>query len=535
MQEFKKRVKGLLALFLVLCLMLQTSGTAVYAGVGLISVGMSDKKLTDCVGVEFTDAGDGLKYASSGGAFTVTYADAEIADYVSLTPANSGDYNIGLVISQDLPVTYDNIRITEVNDSGIKDSGGSSVYNLVLAFTAAKMCTMYYDVNGGDGPVPGGQKCAISKGCTLPAYDVSKPGHSFLGWSLKKDGTGKLYVEGDTIPLADNDEIGTVNNGDTVNLYAIWSPYPYTAQFSYGTAGGNAVSGEPVMMEGNAEDTMTLPSCDAEVPYYHFAGWKLTGILDGNSPTGLGETYAAGASFSYVPETTKAVLSFEAVWEPNEITIRYLPNGSSDSEIGAIYKYDPSADPEIALSGNFFYRSGYTHKGWSLSADGSTGLITQCTADYSVHGAVIDVYAIWKANAYTIRFNGNGGTGTMSDQAGVSDTSLTLNKNQYTNVEQLFAGWSTSSSGTVQYKDQADFLFYADTDNQVVDLFAVWQSVTQTQERTQIGAGTVYLNAGQEYYFGSDGTYKVDGDTSEYPSGTVFYVPASGYYTISIQ
>lgn len=548
MKELKKRLKGLLALLLVVCLFWE-SGISAMAGSGMILVGeFSDKKLSECVGLEFSDSRDGLIYGSSGGYFTVSYGSEDIASYINLTDggstSNGNIYYKELTVKSDLdfPANHETIKISSATELADTVVDNHPIYNLTLDWTPAKMCTVQYDRNGGDGFAPEAMQYKISATYTIDdQIDVYNKGHSFLGWSLVKPSevtaNTHLYSIGDKINFVENDI--PVEEGDTVTFYAIWSdPFSYTAGFTAGGVGQIVPDGKtPGTMEGDADHPITMPECGLSMPGYHFAGWKLVNVKDGNSQSGAGDIYQPGDSFDYDPEAEKAELLFEAVWEPNHFTISYSANGGNGTVADNVIAYDPQANPVQSLTdGNgLLTREGYTFRGWSLTPNGMTDIITSYEPDWSEDQASVTVYAVWRANAYTIRFDGNGGTGSMPDQNGDSSAPVVLNKNQFTNVEQIFAGWSTSSSGTVQYKDGGNFDFKAASDNQIVDLYAVWTSMADSDGRTQINAGTVYLSAGLEYYFGAGGSYLVEGDPSIYPSGTVFYVPESGYYTITIQ
>lgn len=558
MKELKKRLKGLLALLLAMCLFWE-AGISAVAGSGMINVGdteQGDTKASDCADLEFTDIGDGLIQHSSGGHFTISCKSADIADYISLTDngqsvlmvdgePQTGQYTCHskIVVTKELPINYEAIKVTSVVDTGETTTDWSKLYKLTLDWTPAKMCTVQYDCNGGDGYIPSAMQYKISATYTIDdQIDVYNKGHSFRGWSLVKPSevteNTYLYSIGEKIDFAGNDYIH-VEEGDTVTFYAIWSdPYSYTAGFTAGGVGQIVPDGKtPGTMEGDADHPITMPECGLSMPGYHFAGWKLVNVKDGNSQSGAGDIYQPGDSFDYDPEAEKAELLFEAVWEPNHFTISYSANGGNGTVADNVIAYDPQANPVQSLTdGNgLLTREGYTFRGWSLTPNGMTDIITSYEPDWSEDQASVTVYAVWRANAYTIRFDGNGGTGGMPDQNGDSSAPVVLNKNQFTNVEQMFAGWSTSSSGTVQYKDGGSFDFKAASDNQIVDLYAVWTSMADSDGRTQINAGTVYLSAGLEYYFGAGGSYLVEGDASIYPSGTVFYVPESGYYTITIQ
>ena len=71
---------------------------------------------------------------------------------------------------------------------------------------------------------------------------------------------------------------------------------------------------------------------------------------------------------------------------------------------------------------------------------------------------------------YTLRYNANGGSGTMSNQTAEEDTYITVKSNGFTRSGYTFQGWATSPSGSVTY-DPGDSI-YMSSDR---TLYAVWQ------------------------------------------------------------
>ena len=84
------------------------------------------------------------------------------------------------------------------------------------------------------------------------------------------------------------------------------------------------------------------------------------------------------------------------------------------------------------------------------------------------------LYADWNANTYTIRYDANSGTGTMSDTPAVYDKAFTLEKNIFERTGYHFAGWAISPNGTVAFEDEDTVLNLTDTNGEVVTLYAVW-------------------------------------------------------------
>lgn len=75
---------------------------------------------------------------------------------------------------------------------------------------------------------------------------------------------------------------------------------------------------------------------------------------------------------------------------------------------------------------------------------------------------------------YTVVFNANGGTGTMSNQTLTYDVPQGLKTNTFTKTNYSFAGWSTSSNGDVVYVDGVTVLNLTTTPGDVINLYAVW-------------------------------------------------------------
>lgn len=636
MKELRKRINGLIAILLAVCMSLEMSGSKVAAATDYLFGDSSTYKVTDTentmTGVVLS-AGDAVKYGSSGGYFDVVCSNADsnydIKNYITLNPKtiNNVSCNDSLVVADIIPSEYDGIQITNASDTGISDGDGHTFKNLTLSwYRQYPRYNLTFDANGGTTTVtlPTIMDCKFGSGETVRfAFDSlpTRQGYSFAGWSFSSDGSGNVYAEMITLPN-EYENITTITDGQTLTLYAVWEPNTYDAGF-YLESADQAT--DPIQtLPGSSDQPITLPECTNTLPNYHFAGWEyICALYDGEVvPTdeNVEIIYPVGSTFEYLPDYDGAYLQFEAQWEPNTVSISYDANGGTGTMAGATYTYDgslfayllPGADGSLS-------KDGYRFIGWCENADGSSDIMPegyQYPLDFSKGNQDITLYAIWEPNAYSIRFNGNGGTGEMANQAGISSEPTILNPNQFTSIDQMFAGWSTTGTGTVQYADRASFDYKASTNNQVVDLFAIWtklyklafdanggggtmdtllngidgigqtlpecaftkegfvfkgwatnpytltaeyqpgdtftyspqtagETVTlyaiweaegaNAADRVQVGLGTVYLTAGQEYFFGEDGVYKVDGDPTAYPMNTIFYVPVSGNYTISVQ
>ena len=77
---------------------------------------------------------------------------------------------------------------------------------------------------------------------------------------------------------------------------------------------------------------------------------------------------------------------------------------------------------------------------------------------------------------YTVTFNANGGSGTMADQTISSGSSANLTACEFTKTGWGFAGWATTSGGTVVYADEASYTMGSAN----VTLYARWTINTYT-------------------------------------------------------
>jgi uncharacterized repeat protein (TIGR02543 family) len=77
------------------------------------------------------------------------------------------------------------------------------------------------------------------------------------------------------------------------------------------------------------------------------------------------------------------------------------------------------------------------------------------------------------SSAYSVTFDANGGSGTMTNQSGSTTTALT--SNTFARTGYTFAGWSTSAGGSVDYLDGASYPFTSST-----TLYAQWTANNNT-------------------------------------------------------
>lgn len=151
-------------------------------------------------------------------------------------------------------------------------------------------------------------------------------------------------------------------------------------------------------------------------------------------------------------------------------TISYNANGGS----GAPSAQTKTHGVAVKLSTTKPTRSGYTFQGWATSSSGVPA--TYLAGDTYTANASVTLYAVWKANTYTVTYNANGGSGAPSAQTKTHGVNLTLLAKEPIRSGYTFLGWGTSASATsTSYQPGGIY-----TGNESITLYAVWQKNTYT-------------------------------------------------------
>lgn len=88
---------------------------------------------------------------------------------------------------------------------------------------------------------------------------------------------------------------------------------------------------------------------------------------------------------------------------------------------------------------------------------------------------------------YTVKFNSNGGTGTMSDMNITRAVSQTLTANAYTKSGYDFIGWNTAADGSGNsYADEEEIAYASITDGDVITLYAQWFDDSYLDDTTEL-------------------------------------------------
>jgi uncharacterized repeat protein (TIGR02543 family) len=162
---------------------------------------------------------------------------------------------------------------------------------------------------------------------------------------------------------------------------------------------------------------------------------------------------------------TKSVSFNVSVPAWTSYTITYNANGGT----GAPGSQTKWKDQTLTLSSTKPTRTGYSFLGWSASSS-ATSATYSAGGSYTANSAAT-LYAVWKANTYTVKYNANGGSGAPSNQTKTYGVTLTLSSTKPTRTNYNFKGWGTSASATtVAYAAGASY-----TANAAVTLYAIWE------------------------------------------------------------
>lgn len=249
----------------------------------------------------------------------------------------------------------------------------------------------------------------------------------------------------------------TYTDSEIVEKVIKLEKYPIT----YVLNGGENHEANPVIY--TSKDEIELQTA-ARVGYL-FEGWYLE------------DTFVR--KVTKIAQGSVGTMTLYAKWTPIRYHIDYKANGATSgmtSPMTCLY------DKEYVLAENVYEKNGYTFNGWNTNADG-TGTFYADRASVknlsTAEGAVITLYAQWRANSYAIKFNKNkAGKGSMKAMSSlIYGQSYTLSANKYKRTGYRFNGWNTKKSGKgISYKNKETVRNLSSQDGAEVTLYAQWKA-----------------------------------------------------------
>ena len=389
----------------------------------------------------------------------------------------------------------------------------------------------------------------------LDKTGFTRSDHTLLGWCataydyMRRE--PREYTAAQTITVPDSD----------TTYVALWNPTdPSTVSVNtdYTASVPNAYQITYYKFSPTeTRDYIYYSKASASDPYgvlYNANDWANSGSIlaydddSGNSNSSFTGSSSAG-NFFIRKELTKNTNYLLGVKRYNtgtgDVPFRIEPvykvEYDANSGSGAPSKQDKFVGKTLTLSSTQPTRTGYTFQGWSTSSS-ATSATYSAGGSYTAN-ADAKLYAVWKANTYTVKYDGNGMTGgSTADSTHTYDVYKDLTANGYerkftvsfdatTNggesdpasltATASFGGWAETASGTKKYDNQASVRNLASAQDAIVNLYAKWTDGSVTLP------GAVARDFDDDYHYSFDGWYTAASDGTKVGNADASYTPTA--------
>lgn len=363
------------------------------------------------------------------------------------------------------------------NSGKYKHDGDLTVY----AHWTANAYSLKFNANGGSGSMPNlAMTYDVAKNLTSNAF--ARTGYTFAGWATNATGS-VVYSNGQSVSNL------TTTHGAVFNLYAKWTAktYKFYIDPNGGTYNGNTsvaerpdASNPTSPMFGTAR--YSAIGSNVSRKGHTFKGWWTTAAESGGEQVydNAGEclkgsywteTRANNGTYKYDGD-----LTVYARWTANSYSIKFNANGGSGSMSNLSMTYNTAKN----LTNNSFTWTGHAFAGWATNATGDVVYANGQSVNNltATQNGVVNLYAKWTVNNYKVKFNANGGNGTMADLSMTYGVAENLTANSFVRTGYTFVGWATSSSGNVAYTDKQSVSNLTATAGATVNLYAKWTANT---------------------------------------------------------
>ena len=412
---------------------------------------------------------------------------------------------------------------------------------------------------------------------TWPSAPEGEAGSVFLAWydsigySYRLPGTTVTYNDEDGDGYADWPSLGT---GYVTSVYGSW----LDVTTEYGDVVVTTSAGEATVTTYDTYFTLTAPSAPTADGYL-FTGWTI--LLDNTTYEVTAGEIVSDENNSPIALTYEnyddVTVTFIAQWE--RIASIYYHQDAEGYKIGSamhVEQINPEYDASGAVSpgiyttyGSVSLEDGGLLLGWTNVADGSflaPEVETTFEWDQLDDKNSIHLIAVW---LYTDWVLGDGVADWQEKVTIVHETdgmySLTLPEKEPVMPGYSFDGWEHAQNQQTyrfaagENTSNQGLSYTYPSENEVTHEFvAQWtadptptptptntptptptntptptptNTPTPTPTPVVVSAGVQELSAGQEYRL-PEGKWVIDGDTTVYEGGMVFYVPKSGTYNI---
>ncbi|MGH2211527.1 WxL domain-containing protein [Enterococcus faecalis] len=228
---------------------------------------------------------------------------------------------------------------------------------------------------------------------------------------------------------------------------------------------GSGVKGLPspqtIQLDVNGAGKVVIPTTKPTLSGYTFVEWQ-----DVVAPT---KNYQPGATISFTSTSTTTKVTLKAIWKPISVNVTFNANGGSGGTAAKAYNFGTVVNLSTVAKPT---RTGYTFQGWATTANATTPNIT--TNPLVNYISAKTYYAVWKGNTYTVKFDANGGTGSMPNTSFIYGIGKPLPANTFTKESNTFLGWARTRASDVVYTDKQIVSMLTATNNGTVTLYAKW-------------------------------------------------------------
>ena len=357
----------------------------------------------------------------------------------------------------------------------------SASYTTLYAHYSGKSITVSFNSNGGTSV----SSKSVTVGGTYGSLSTpTRTGYNFQGWFTASSGGSQV---------TSSTKVSSTSNH---TLYAHWSAKTFTVSFN--SQGGSSVSSKTVTY-GSTYGTLATPTRNGynfdgwytastggskvtsstkvtltsnQTLYAHWSGKSITVKFDNNggygnvpsktytvggsySPLPAGSTPPAGHSFAgwYTAKSGGSLVTTSTTVSPS-ITTLYAHYTAKTFTVSFNSQGGSSVSAKTVTYGSTYgtlttpTRNGYTFQGWFTAASGGSKITATTTVTITANQTL---YAQWKANTITVKFNNNGGAGNVPSQSYVVGQKYgSLPAGSTPPAGYSFEGWYTAASGGVK-------------------------------------------------------------------------------------
>ncbi len=338
----------------------------------------------------------------------------------------------------------------------------------LYAIWDANKYSIRYDANGGTN-APADTVLRYGTAGFVTSAVPTKHGASFVGWSTSKTAKRAEVQPHDSVINLTN------KNGGVVIYYAVWEPDTFSIVFN-NTGADSGKTTTKTLEYGSAY------SCNFVFPTkvgYGIAGWSKTSNagtasydVDHFSKSDINSLYDTAI------QSGSKTVNLYPVWKELIYSVEYDTNGGYTSANDATYDYYTSFTLPNATKD--YYKLDY----WRCDFDNDVYLPgeTFSGADFTgiAMNETVTFEAEWELTHYDLKYNLNGGSGSVSNRTMVSVSESFNLAGKPTRSGYTFAGWESSVDDEI-YDAGERVSNLAESEKKTVTLTALWEPVPAAQ------------------------------------------------------